>query len=191
MGFFSNIKKNLNHGGVKVSIQGPNPVRLQDPTANLQVHIENTGDTPATINTVRVTLEYDERSTNPEQVSTNRMNVSVAAYEMKEPFVLQAKEVKQQTIVLPLTVQSAMNAAADSGVLSTEAAQTVQGAAGILGKAMDVAQMYGQMTTDKQRDYMFKIVADVEGVSFDPSATQRVQVLKPNEIGGAHFKIGF
>ncbi len=181
MGFFSSLKKNLNHGGVKLELTGPGTISLQDASAALQVTVNNTSEQPVTINSMRLSLQFEERNKDVNNTSTlsDRRNAEVSALELPGLFVLQPNESKLVNMILPISAVAAVNSAGDESA-----------ATGFMAKAIDVATAMNQFTDDKIRNYFFCITTDVEGIKLDPSKTLAVQVLTPGEVGTKHFKIG-
>ncbi len=176
MGFFGKLKLNFNHGGVKVEMTAPETVSEMDPGFSVAITITNTGEAPQTVKVVKISLIEDRmqtmngQATNTTSSSQRQMSVVSDA----NPFVLQPTEAKQMTLTVPLNMgKFAQEALPDNAF--------AQGAAKLLGglqTVMDAAD------TSNFKHYV-EVVADVDGISFDPSRRQEIQVLKPGQIGGS------
>ncbi len=183
MGFFSKIKDNLSHGGIKVDLQAPASISMQD--ATLPVTITLTGGTePHTVN--RVTAEIQATSRNqsfsqPNQPamagspnSAQTTTTTVARAENAQPFVIQPGEIK--TIQLAIIVNGTQ----------VIADQLPEGGAmaGVVG-AFQKLQSVSQALNENSYTYTVEAKADVEGIALDPAKSQPLQMLRPGEIGGA------
>ena len=176
MGFFDTIKKNLNHGGIKVHLEAVNHIRLSDIDLPVQVVIVSTSDQLVQINGLSVRLYYDEVSKD----NTSHMQNDVINIQAPEAsFSLQPAETRTFDMRLPLNAEKVAQAAGANAAIS------------LIAKAVDVGSSLSQMMNDANRTYYLTASADVEGISLDPSDTKMMQVLNPNEIGNGSFKIGF
>jgi sporulation-control protein spo0M len=170
MGFFSKLKQNVNHGGVKVSVEAPNTVNLKDVSFEVRVTISSS-DSTQTIKGIRVALQEQT-----EAGDSGPPMRDITSIENTEPFVLQPGESKTITVQVPLNAGKNIEQ-----VLAAEHPGLAQ-AANMLGKAEDLANFKNNM---KEREYYLNASADVEGIAMDPAKSIPIQVLRPGQIGGS------
>lgn len=178
MGFFSKLKQNLNHGGVKVRVDAPATVSLVDTAFDVKVTISNNGDTPQTIKQLMVGVKEDRMTQDNFGDPTARNMPSgpstrdLETITNNETFVLNANETRTVTVKLPLKAAEILQEVAGNN-------SALNAAADILGKVETVA---AAMNHDHYRHYVEASV-DVEGIAFDPAAQVDVQFLKPGQVG--------
>ncbi len=186
MGLFGKIKENFNHGGVKVDLQAPASISMQDATMPVTVSITNTGDQPHTVNKVSVEIIATSRNqsfnTSSSQASSSSPETkTVARAENVQPFIIAPSAI--QSVQLSIT----MNTAA---TLQEQLPQ--DGAMAQVAGAIQKLQSVSNAMNQTSYTYTVQAVADVEGITFDPSSDNLpLQILKPGQIGGAsNFRIG-
>jgi hypothetical protein len=180
MGFFSKIKSNLTHGGVKLQLQMPDKISLQDAFLPVTVNLA-AGDTPATIKKVKVELIAESQdmafsqpsgSANPPPPKIQQQTVAQA--ENNEQFTLGAGETKA------VNLQIIMN---QGNALQSELPQGSAGAS--IAHALGQLQSFSESNNNANRyNYSVNATAYVDGITFEPSDSHPIQVLKPGEIGG-------
>lgn len=180
MGFFGKIKQNMHHGGVKVQLQAPASVHMTDATLPVTVTITAT-DAPAQVKSVKAEIQAQNQSTgfNPSSaqsgVNNTPMGPTTVAQEVNtQPFSLAPGQT--QTIQLNITMNAgaAAQSTADPGNFGA-------GLAHALGNLQTL-----QATLDKNSyTYTLVVSADVDGIAFDPGASQMLQILKPGQFGTA------
>jgi hypothetical protein len=177
MGFFSKIKTNLNHGGVKIDLQAPASVSMQDAQLPVTITITNTDSEQRMVK--RVSAEIFASSQNrafnqPGSVNNTNQVVreSVARADNTEQFVIMPGETK--TVQLNIV----MNAGAVAGAQLPENSAMAQ-VAGALQKLQSVSEALNNTSYT----YSLQGSADVDGVALDPSKSMPLQVLKPGQIG--------
>lgn len=183
MGFFSKIKDNLSHGGVKVALQAPASISMEDATLPLAITLTGS-DQPHSIKRVTAEILATSRNQGFSQInnpaiagnanSSDTITTVFARAEDAQPFILQPGETKtiQLAIVINGTQVIADQLPAGSAM------------AGVVG-AFQKLQSVGQALNASSYTYTLKASADVEGIALDPASEQPLQVLKPGEIGGA------
>jgi hypothetical protein len=176
MGFFSKLKADMNHGGVKLSAQVPGSVASDQP---IPITVTITTDTPQTVNSVTVKLEAEEReqgvnigfgSGNMNQMGTNNGNTNyetVAVVENRDQFSIAPGDSK--TISLQLYLN---NAQAGQGMPGT---MNPMGAA--LGGVLQSIAMRGLAHTSFI--YRIHVSADIEGVGIGPHQNLPIQIAPP------------
>lgn len=178
MGLFGKIKENFNHGGVKVSVQAPASVSMND-AAGLPVTVTLTNnDEQRTINKVSVEIiatsqdqGFDSSGATNNTTSTNK---TVARADNTQPFALMPGETKSVQLTIVMNSGAAVAAQLPEGSGMAQVADA-------LGKLQAVGEaMHGDSWT-----YQVQAKADVEGVTLDPMDQKPLQVLKPGQIGGA------
>jgi hypothetical protein len=176
MGFLSKIKENFTHGGVKIELQAPASVSMQDAQLSANVTVTSTND-QVQINNVRVEIFAESRS----QGFTSNSNASVsptiqlvAQAENNEQFTLPPNQSKS----VPL--QIVMNAGAAIGAALPEGSGMAP-----VAHALQELQAVGQALGAGDQTYYIQATADVDGVMLDPSTRQPIQILKPGQMGGA------
>lgn len=170
MGFFSKIKANFNHGGVTVRVTAPSAV-ASDQVIPVQVTL--TADSTQTIVSVKAEIKAQMReqgiglgnsnSNGVGQSTTTSQTVAVA--ENREQFELLPGQPK--TVELQLY----MNGGAP-GI-----AQVGEG----LGALGSIVQSIVQNLDHVNYLYTVHASADVNGITLDPSDSQAIQVLPPNQ----------
>jgi hypothetical protein len=171
MGFFSKIKSNLTHGGVKLQLQMPDKISLQDAFLPVTVNLA-AGDTPATIKKVKVELIAESQdmafsqpsgSANPPPPKIQQQTVAQGAGETKA-----------------VNLQITMN---QGNALQSELPQGSAGAS--IAHALGQLQSFSESNNNANRyNYSVNATAYVDGITFEPSDSHPIQVLKPGEIGG-------
>jgi len=179
MGFFSKLKQDLSHGGIKLNIQAPATVQEQDASFNAQVIITISGEAAQTINQIKVSLieDHTEHSNFQAGQQNNSMpngpilkELSSAIY--SEGFTINPGETKTITVQVPLNMgKLASQALPQNGALTA--------AANVLGKLETVTDA---MNNSHYRHYI-QAVADVAGIHMSPSARADIQLLKPGQSG--------
>ena len=176
MSIFSKIKNNINHGGVKIDIQAPASVSMQDQSLPVQITLTN-GEQLQTIKRVYAEIQATSRNTsfNNDTASQTAPTMHVTAHaENVEQFVLQPGETKVIDIAI------IMNAAA-----AVQAQLPQDGFAGQAVGMLKKLQSVDQALNGDSYTYDLHAAADVDGIALDPSASQPLQVLKPGQIGTA------
>jgi len=178
MGIFSSFEKNLTHGGVKIEMQAPASVSMQD--ANVPVSVTVTaGGSPVHINGARAQIfaesqnrNFNQGSQNPASTSPNMGPKSVALADNDQPFDLAPGQ--SQAVQLNIV----MNAGA------AIAAQLPEGstAAGIVHDLQQL-QSLGEAMNSQSYTYYVQASVDVEGIALDPSKRQPIQIIKPGQVG--------
>lgn len=175
MGFFSKLKQNFTHGGVKVQLEAPATVSQQDPNFVSSVTVTNGGDSPQTINVVKVSLI--ENKIQPERSGQSASGAGdlfreLSKAEESRQFILNPAESRHFTITVPMNFGKYISEQSqDNGLIS--------GIASALGTIQTVADAMDP----SHYDYFIEAKVDVEGITFDPSDKSRVQLLKPGQIG--------
>jgi hypothetical protein len=170
MGFFSKIKDNIKHGGVKVSVQ--TPTTLQEKTTVPVTVTVSTTETKV-VNKVSVELQMEVRDRNNVSFGnadqSNRQNnedyfTQIAQAEDNQTFTLNAGESK--TVNLTLVIPEG----ATHQKLSERVGGGLGTALGVMGKL-----------AGNQRLYRYTVVgrANVDGIVLDPSQTVDVELTLP------------
>lgn len=172
MGFFSKIKANMNHGGVKVQLLAPGSI---DSDQIIPVQITLSAESAQTINSVKAEIQAEQREQGAsfgggqgvgvQQTATTIQTVAVV--ENREPFTLAAGESKIIDLQLYLS----------GGVAAPNPLANLSGNLGILGQVMQSV-----VSTLDHVNYLYSIhaSADVDGITLDPSASQSIQFLPPS-----------
>lgn len=176
MGLFDSLKQNFKHG-VKVTLDAPASVSSQD--ASLPVSVAVTAsDNQQTIQKIYVEIIAESRdqsfSLNASSTSNSTEQKVVARSEYTEPFIVAAGETKAVQLSITMNQGAALQEQLPEG----------SGLAQIAG-AFEKLQNVTNAISQKNYTYTLRAVADVEGVAFDPSDQQPLQILKPGEVGGA------
>lgn len=177
MGFFSKIKENLNHGGIKIAMTAPASVSTAD--SSIPVTLNITGGTEQhTIKLVRVAIiaESFNSGFNNDSNSTANQSVrnTVAQIELNQPFILGPNEAK---VVQADIVMNAGQTLADSLQLGGAAA----GLANAFAKVVNAAESL----SSNNYTYTIEASAQIEGIAIGPGCSQPIQVLRPGQIGSA------
>jgi hypothetical protein len=179
MGLFGKIKQNLNHGGVKIDVQAPASVSVNDATLPVTVSITN-GEAQQSVKRVTAEIIATSRNATFSQPSrdgfdnTQPMTETVARAENVEPFTLQPGEVK--SVQLNIT----MNAGAAAGAQLPEGSGLAK-VAGALQKLQTVTETLNKGSYT----YDVRATVDVDGIALDPAKSQPLQILNAGQIGGA------
>lgn len=179
MGFFNKIKDNLSHGGIKIQLQAPASVSMQDASLPVTVTLTNSTDTRTV---KRVTAEIIATSRNQSfnqpgnsgVSNTQTTNETVARADNMEQFVLQPSETK--------TVQ--LNIVMNTGAAVADQLPEGSGMAQVAG-ALQKLQSISEALNKDSYSYDVRASADVDGIKLDPAKQQPLQILKPGEIGTA------
>jgi hypothetical protein len=181
MGLFSKIKQNLNHGGVDIDFQAPASVSMQDASIPVTVTLAAT-DQPQQINRVSVEIIQSTQSQafnqSRDNATTTVPDKTVARVDHAQPFTLAPGQ--SQSLQLNLV----MNAAAAIQQQLPEGSGLAQ-VAGAISKLQSISEAIN----GESYNYSLKASADVEGITFDPSKSRPIQVLKPGQIGIAINKV--
>lgn len=170
MGFFQKLKDNFKKGGVKVELQSPGSSSYSDESIALSVVITN-GETPRTVNSVRIVLEREVDGQNSTGAGYRRENVR--SYNIPDSMIqLQANESRTFSVNFPMTMEATLD---NAGVADTAA----QSAANVLDKISKVAEA----VSDHNATYFLSAVADVDGITLDPSDRKGISINKPGQIG--------
>lgn len=168
MGFFSKIKENLQHGGVKIVLQSPSSLAAGATT--IPVTVVLTASQPQNITKVTVQLlavainRGNQYASNPSQRGYNESDQVLSAVDYSQPFSMTAGEVK----TIPLEVIFDGNKPAVTGVL---------GGLQKLGNFLDSTAFYHQLSAS----------ANVEGIALDPSTTNNISLI--GDSGGSGFSV--
>jgi len=180
MGLFGKLKENFNHGGVKIQLQAPASVSMNDTTVPVTVSITAT-DQERTIDRVSVIIIAqshnqafsDSNNTNPAQGQQH----TVAQSDYVQPFTLMPGETKSIEIGIVMNEGAAVAAQLPEG----------SGMAQLAG-AFQKLQAVSEAMNGNSWQYYIDASAKIEGVGFGPSHRQPIQILKPGEIGTAFQK---
>lgn len=176
MGLFDNLKQNFKHG-VDVKLEAPASISSQDPELPVSVAV-SASDNQQTIQKIYVEIIAETRdqnfSLNSSSTSSTQEQKVVARAEYTEPFVVPAGETRAVQLSIIMNQGAAIKEQLPEG----------SGLAQIAG-AFEQLQNVTNAVSQKNYTYTLRAVADVEGVAFDPSDQQPLQILKPGDIGGA------
>lgn len=182
MGFFSSLKKNFKHGGVKVRLQAPASVSMQDASFPVNVSVV-ASDSPAQVKGVKVEIIAESRNqafNQPSSVGTSNEQFTqqtVARSDYNQPFTLNPGETKTVQVNIVMNQGKSVESQLPQGSAMAQVAHAV-------GQLQSLQEHLNQ----NSYSYYVQAVADVDGVSFDPSDRQDIQILKPGQIG-AGFNI--
>jgi hypothetical protein len=181
MGLFSKLKQNFNHGGVKVAMQAPQTINVQDAAVTVVVSV-TASDAPAQIDkvTVQVIAEKRVQSSNNGAIhfgsSTGDTNnfgsndqverYTIAQAESTQMFTLAAGETKTVQLSLVMSRGSAIASLLPQG-------SGIAQAANVIGKIDAVANAFNPNSFH----HFITAKADVAGIALDPSCHQSIQVL--------------
>ncbi len=162
MGFFSKLKDNFQHGGIKITLAAPPVITANMTTLPVQVTV-TAGETAQRINSLSVELikeEYSQGRSTTTGTSTNseQQTTILSRQDTNQSFDLPAG----QTATIDLTLSVSTPAQIDNPALRK--------AAGI----MSAFSTFGSSANNWQ--HYIRASADVEGIVLDPSAQQRVQI---------------
>ena len=179
MGLFSKLKQNFNHGGVKVALQAPYSVSMQDAFCPVTTTI-TASDAPQTINKVSAEIVAESKNQIFQQPSAAATKSGatfevVARAENVQPFTLQVGETRtvQLNIVMNADAAMASDQEPNGGAMAQFAAMAQK------LQSVSEAMNCGSYT------YSIHAKADVEGIALDPGDSHNIQVLRPGEIGAA------
>jgi len=172
MGFFDKIKQNFSHGGIKISLDVPNTLSETDSGFIAKVTLTNDGTAPQTIKSLKVALVEDHGMANSQNQQSGIQYKDIATSTQEGPIVLAAGETKQLDIAVALNFGKFLGESVPDNPI-------INAAASVLGAIQNVSEA---MNTQNYRHYV-QVVADVDGVAFDPSAKSDVQLLRPGQIG--------
>jgi len=176
MGLFSKIKDDISHGRVKVHVQAPGSIPINEV---IPVSVTITSDTSRTINDVKVELKaqaremglgnmYAHPGVNGMGLQESRtMYQTVAQVENRESFSLNAGESK--TVDLQLFLNGNQGSSAGTGSFTNPG--------GVLGGVMSAIGSIDHI------NYVYKIEASVsiQGVDFGPNDSMAIQMLPPSQ----------
>jgi hypothetical protein len=176
MGFFGKLKQNIHHGGVEVKMQAPASIKMSDAVLPVNITITAT-DQPAQIKSVKAEIQAVSQNmgfSQPNGATSPTNNVgtpqTVAQEANMQAFTLNPGQ--SQTVQLNIT----MNAGA--------AAQQA-GVGAQIAHAIGSLQTLAETLNSNSYTYTLIASADVEGIAFDPSDSQNLQILKPGQFGTA------
>ncbi|HET9098281.1 MAG TPA: hypothetical protein VFN51_01550 [Candidatus Saccharimonadales bacterium] len=175
MGLFGKIKENFNHGGIKIQLQAPASVSMNDATLPVSVNVSATSE-PHNIESVSVAIiaqPANQAFTDPNNVnSVQNFQETVARSDINQPFSLQPGESK----TIEFTIVMNAGAAAASQL---PAGSSMAEVAGVFQKLQSVSEVMDRSIYE----YYIEASAKVEGIGFSPSFQQPIQLFKPGEIG--------
>lgn len=177
MGFFSKLKQNFTHGGVKIDMQAPASASSQD--AQLMVTVLLTAaDSQAQINSTRVEIYSESHDQN------FNSNNSGASAPTTTQLVARAENTEQFTLMPGQSKSIQLNIVMNAG--AAVEAQLPQGSGmAQVANAMQQLQAIGEALHANTATYYIQASADVDGVMLDPSVRRPIQILKPGQAGGA------
>ncbi len=170
MGFFSKIKENLTHDGIKLKLDAPESISVKDTGFKATVTIENTGDKPQTIKGVELSLVEDRSDATGQNNTDGQTTVNLQAISNNEGFVLNVGETKSLEFNVSMSFASALAGAMPAG-------NPLAGALGVLGNVLATAQ---NMSGAKFSHYI-NAVAVVDGLTLQPSVQRNIQLLNLGE----------
>lgn len=176
MSIFSTIKQNFTHGGVDIKLQAPGSASMQDASVPVTVTI-TAGNDPQTINKIIVEIIAESRSQSLNTTGSSTPSASantVARTEYTVPFSLVANETKSIEIATTINSGAQLVDALPEGSAAAQVASVFQ-----------TLQTASQALSNTTYEYWVRAIADVEGITFDPSDKQRIQMLAPGEFGGS------
>lgn len=174
MGFFSKIKDNFTGGGVKVIVDAP-PLF----TDSIPVRVKIEASAPQTINSVKIYLE--KRTFSDNDTSTTDTGTTERLYEtpLAGQFAIQAG----QSTILEGTIATSMASQLDNAAGQTD--QAVPQATQQIASAIDTFSNVFGAISNKRVEYHVVAIADVEGVTFDPSDKIDIQKQEIGQISAA------
>ena len=136
MGFFDKIKKNLNHGDIKVHLEAANPIRLSDAELPVRIVVLSTSEQPVQINGLNVRFYYDQTSNDDtSHVQNDVLNIQAP----DASFNLQPAESRTFDILLPLHAEKVAEMAGANAAIS------------LFAKAIDVGSTMSQLVNGANR----------------------------------------
>ena len=181
MGFFGKLKENFTHDDIKVGLQSPASVSEQDASFITTVTVQNTGQMPQTISGVKVELVEDRQQSGSgiqiggqNRQSGGQTRFIMASAENTETWAIGPGESKALTLSVPLNLGNL----AEGALPADSPLQAVVGALGAVEKVAD------ELNTANYMHYV-NAIASVQGLTLQPSARERIQLLKPGQLGSA------
>jgi hypothetical protein len=171
MGFFSSLKQNLNHGGVKLTIEAPGSASTtnSDPIP-VTITLVN-GPEARTINSLSVALEREPKINNNDTAQSNvRRDVNRTTNE--QVFTLAPGETK----VVQMNVVT--NLAAEFEDTITQKMGTP-----VIAKALAGLNALSNTLGHDDYNYYVTAQADVEGIKLDPAAQRAISMNGPGQFG--------
>lgn len=170
MGFFSKLKDNMNSGGVDVHMQAPSTAKLSDPSLVAQITLTSK-DQQRTVQ--RVSLELHRQTLNQStDTSAAPEREVVARADYTQPISLQPGQPLSLQLELILNKIEAINEQVPEN-------DTMKGFVQGLSKLQQINNAFDQ----DSYTYELRATADVDGITFDPSFSQPIQMLKPGQFG--------
>jgi len=157
MGLFSSIKNNFTHGNIKLELTVPDTVSQQDGSFVATVSLLNNGAEPRTILKVDVALVEDQTDQDPQSQSGHMLKEISKASEGTQ-FTLNPGESKILQVSVSLNFGNYINEAMPGEGLINQAASA-------LGKLQTITDSMG----GANKDYFVQAIADVDGITFEPS----------------------
>lgn len=176
MGFFSKLKQNFTHGGVKVKLQAPASVSTQDAAVPVTVTV-SASDGVQVIKgiTVEIVAESRNQAFNNAGTSTAPAEQkTVARTENTESFTLAGGESRDIQIPIVMNAGAQLESQLPEGSGMATVAHALQG-----------LQNLSQAFDHTSYRYFVRATADVDGIALDPSDQQDIQVLGMGQTGGA------
>ncbi len=173
MGFFSKLRANMNHGGVKVHVQAPASVPSNQV---IPVQVTLTADGAQTVTSVKVELRAQMQQqgvslnggVGMQKSTTTAQPVAVA--ENREPISLSPGQ--PQTVGLQLFLSG--NTSAPGMLTGLGNSSPVDG---VMNSVLSATQAFNHVNYT----YTLHASADVEGITLDPSDKLPIQLLPPTE----------
>lgn len=180
MSLFGKLKENFNHGGVKIQLQAPASISMNDATVPVTVSV-TARDQQRTIDHVSVAItaqSYNQAFSDSDDTSpAQSQQHTVAQSDYAQPFTLMPGETKTVEVSIVMNEGAAVAAQLPEG----------SGMAQIAG-VFQKLQSVSEALNGSSWQYSIEASAKIEGVSFGPSYQQPIQILKPGEIGTAFQK---
>lgn len=173
MGLLSSLKKNFQHGGVKIQLQAPQEVSQQDAVLPVAITISAT-DSPAQINSVtaKITAMSFNKSFSVAIGKNESMNQPMSTLQIVaqtvNPQGFNLSPGQSQSINLQLSMNPAGNAA---------------------GEFMQKLESASQLFNPNMYVYTLVASADVEGVALDPSASQKLKIKGAGSVSNIGLKL--
>lgn len=176
MSLFGKFKENITHGGIKVQLQAPASISMNDPTVPISVEV-TASEEQHTIENVQVRItarSYNQSFSQSSNTSTTQgQSHTVAEANYAQPFVVMPNETKSVQLSIVMNQGGAIEAQLPEGSGMAQVA-------GMLQKLQTVSEA---MNGDSYQ-YFIEASAKIEGVTLGPSHEQPIQVLKPGQMGG-------
>lgn len=170
MGLFSKISDNIHHGGVDISMVAPGQITSTDASIQAQITLLSK-DKPQQIDKVTLKLVLHTRAL-PTAEDPNPMEQQsvVAENSYATPFTLQPGQ--PQVLPLALSVDFGQFSFGDSDN------HVLQG----IEHVAERMQQFNDANNPNGRRYELVAQADVPGIAFDPTTTQRMQILHEQHL---------